>query len=217
MSLHVVRPFDISLTTSKPRLVAHARRVAALGRAYASALPAIPGSEQAAFADVMPLGVALSHVRDLGIGANTGTAVCLAAFPGSTDKTRMHAACAADAPRFQPGRNWGRCPMLGSRGGKCNERGRNQTRWVVDLESGVWEWREMCDMHLPVAQERAATAPAPASNQGGVLAAVFPDVHIGDWYRWARPGWAEDGQPAPAPTPAVGERPALRLVDGAGA
>lgn len=216
MSLHVVRPFDIPLTTSKPRLVAHARRVAELARAYSAALPAIPRSEQEAFADVMPLGVALSHVRDLGIGPNTAAAVSLAAFLTATDLARMHAAFTADAPRYQPPATYGRCPVPGSRGGKCNERGRTGARWVTDVATGVWERREMCDLHLPVAAERVEAAPAPASNRGGVLAAVFLELNISKWYRWAVPGWTEDGQPEPVPAPVVGERPVLRLVDGAG-
>lgn len=216
MTLHVVRPFDIPLTTSKPRLVAHARRVAELARVYSAALPAIPWGEQAAFADVVPFGIGLSQARDLGVLPMSVQAIHTAAWPGETTAARMRAAMEADAPRFEPGRAWDRCPMHGSRGGKCNERGRNQTKWVVDLESGVWEWREMCDMHLPVALERAADAPPPASNRGGVLAAVFPDVCVDDWYRWARPGWTEDGRPEPVPAPVVGERPVLRLVDGAG-
>lgn len=60
-------PVDIPLTISKPRLAAHARRVADLARLFTAALPAIPDSEQAAFADIIPLGVSLSHARDLGI------------------------------------------------------------------------------------------------------------------------------------------------------
>lgn len=216
MTLHVARPFDIPLTIGKPRLVAHARRIAELGRLYAAALPAIPRGEVPAFADLIPLAVAISHVKDLGIGAKDGASLRRAAWPESTGPDRMRAALAADAPRFEPGRAWGRCPMRGTRGGKCNERGRNQARWVTDPESGVWEWREMCDLHLPAAVERAEAAPVPAPNRGGVLAAVFPEVNVGDWYRWAMPGWTEGGRPAAEPAPVTG-RPALRLVDGAGA
>lgn len=215
MTLHVARPFAVPLTVSKPRLVAHARRMAEFGRLYAAALPVIPRGEAAAFADLAPLAVSLSHVRDLGLGGKDGESLRRAAWPGSQDAARMRAALAADAPRYQPGRNLGRCPMRGTRGGKCNERGRNRSRWVTDVASGAWEWREMCDLHLPAAVERAAGAPDPAANRGGALAAAFPEVEIGDWYRWALPDWAEPDRAVVEPTaPAV--RPVLRLVDGAG-
>jgi hypothetical protein len=187
--------------------------MAEFGRLYAAALPAIPRSEVAAFADLAPLALVVSHARDLGVVAVDGESIRRAAWPGSSDATRMKAALAADAPRFEPGRNYGRCPMRGTRGGKCNERGRNQARWVTDVASGAWEWREMCDLHLPAAVERAAGAPDPAANRGGVLAAAFPEVEIGDWYRWAKPDWAEPGQPVVEPPP-PSARPVLRLVDG---
>lgn len=215
MTLHVARPFAIPLTVSKPRLVAHARRMAEFARLYAAALPGIPAGEVAAFADLAPLALAVSHARDLGVVAVDGESIRRAAWPGSQDATRLKAALAADAPRYQPGRNLGRCPMRGTRGGKCNERGRNQTRWVTDVASGAWEWREMCDLHLPAAVERAEAAPDPAPNRGGVLATVFPEVEIGDWYRWAKPDWAEPGRAVVEPAVPVA-RPALRLVDGAG-
>lgn len=212
MTLYEVRQINIPLTVSKPRLVAHARRIAELTRLYAAALPAIPRSDTEAFADVIPLGVALSHVRDLGIGSKNGTALQRAAWPGSGDASRMRGALSADAPRYHAPYAHGRCPIPGSRGGKCNERGRNHTRWVTNTETGEWEHREMCDTHLPAARARLEAAPDPAPNRGGVLLAAFPEVNIPDWYRWARPEWIEHGRPAPAPV--VGERPTLRLVAG---
>lgn len=212
MTLYEVRQVDIPLTVSKPRLVAHARRVAELMRLFQAALPAIPRTEVAAFSDVVPLGVGISHARDIGVLGTAGSDIRRAVWPGSADASRMRAALSADAPRFEPGRAWGRCPMRGSRGGKCNERGRNQTRWITNTETGEWEWREMCDLHLPTAQERAAAAPPARPNRGGVLLAAFPEVNIPKWYEWARPGWTEDGRPAPEP--AVGERPSFRLVIG---
>ncbi len=210
MTLYEVRQVEIPLTIGVPRLAAHARRIAELTRLYTAALPGIPGGDLTAFADMFPLGVGISWARDLGVVGCEGAEVRRAVWPGSPDTARMAAALSADAPRYESWSYPGRCPLRGSRGGKCNERGRNRMQWVTDMETGEWEHREICDMHLPVARERLAAAPSPPPNRGGVLLAAFPDLNIPKFYQWARPTWTEDGRPAAEP--AVGERPALRLV-----
>lgn len=212
VALYAVPTIEIPLTLDHRRLVAHARRLAELTRAYTAALPRIPPREQPAFADLPPLGVGLSWAADLGVIELRTPVVRKMVWPGSPSAERMKAAVAADVPRYEPSwRSWGDCPVPGSRGGKCHERGRTNTRWVTDLATGVWEWRQMCDMHLPIALSRQEEAPPAAPNRGGVLAEVFPDLNVPNMYEWARPGKTDFTAPR---TPAVaepGRRPTLRL------
>lgn len=202
--LYEVKPFQVPLATDHVRLVQHAQRIATLTEAYAAALPLIPLRERQVYADVMPLGVAMSWGIDLRLlhpgGVLTWKILRDAAWPGSNDFARMRAAVAADAPRYEAGNDWARCPVRGSRGGVCHERGARTERWVTNLETGDWVHRDVCDLHRPIAVQRREASPEPAPNRGGVLAAVFPEADLPYLYGWAMPHWK--------PPAEVVERPA---------
>lgn len=198
-------------------LLAHARRVADLTRAVAVAWPATPLYERSRerWVDVLALGVGLSWAHDLGLiepdldGWWSLRRIREAVWPVGAGVGRAKAALDLDAPRFDP--RWGyavdrHCPVPGPRGGRCVNRNRQTTRWVTDLETGVWEFREVCPLHWDEVRRRAIDAPVPQPNRGGVLAAVFPEIDVTALYRWARPQWQE-------PTVHLGpEKPRLRVV-----
>lgn len=97
---------SIPLTTDKLYLVDHTRRIAHLTRVWTAALPAYSVVAGRTFADILPLGVALSWAIDLDVLGRNGRdevppqALVQAAFPGDLRGfTRMKAAVSEDAPR----------------------------------------------------------------------------------------------------------------------
>lgn len=211
--LRLARPMQVPVSTDKLRLARHAQRVADLTFhvQHQLSLPSSAGSLRTA--SVLPLGIGISWYLDLRLIAGRGRELRLAVWPGSEDATPMRDAVTADLPRYQPPKSGGRCPVPGSRGGKCNERGRTYAHWVTDVTTGDYEVRQMCDMHLPLAKERLSQAPDPRANRGGVLLAVFPELDVHAIYRWARPDWREPGT-SPVVTDAPPVRPALMVVRG---
>lgn len=216
--LYEVKPFEVPLATDHARVVRHAQRVAAFVEAYSAMSPRICDyADRAAYADLPPLAVALSWGVDLGRLRDGGgelplSAVRKAAWPGSPNKERLAAALSADAPRYEAPSSHARCPVRGSRGGVCHERGARSDRWVTNLETGEWERRHVCDLHRPIAAARREQAPEPAPNRGGVLAQVFWDIDMVSLYRWACPHWVPPGhQEPPADVPVRRE---FRLVLG---
>ncbi len=224
--LYEVREFDIPLTVNHATVVAHARRVAALYRLFMAARPAKTSRYRGAetYGAIVPLCIAMSHVVDLHISPVdgkpvgriiSGQLIRQAVWPASVDAQPMHDVVAMDAPVYEPPNTYGRCPVKGSRGGNCNERGRTGAEWVTDAATGEWERREMCDLHLPIAKERRKAAPTPAPNRGGLLAAAFSELDVTAMYRWAVPGWQPAGtEQAPEAPPMDAVRPTLRLVLG---
>jgi hypothetical protein len=100
---------SIPLATDRMRLVEHARRVGHLTRVWTMALPRYSVVEGRTFADVMPLGVALSWAIDLDVlGRNGGDevppgALVGAAFPDGGSMARMRSAVFTDAPHAGKG------------------------------------------------------------------------------------------------------------------
>lgn len=232
MTLHEVREFQIPLTVDHAAVVRHARRVARIGRVFAAAAEPPSGDRYAyrtPYRHVVSLALAMAIAIDLRLDPRDGSrlrvrrvrteAILRAVWPAATDFTPMRDVIALDRPQYEAGYG-GRCPVPGSRGGKCNESGRTRTPWVTDRDAGEWEWREMCDMHRPQALAVQAECPSPRPNRGGFLAAVFPDLDMDYLYEWAHPGWKRTSNPVPAPElpapepPVPAHRPVLRLVPG---
>jgi hypothetical protein len=222
--LHEVREFDLPLTVDHAAVVAHARRVAHISRAFPTVQPAradryvyrTPYGHIVSFALALALAVDLRldprDGRRLPPGRLKAGPVVQAVWPAATDATPMRDVVALDRPQYQADEG-GRCPIPGSRGGKCNERGRRRTRWVTNSETGDWEWRDVCDLHRPRAAAVQASCPEPPPNRGGFLDLVFPDLDTDAVYAWAHPGWTRTPGRVVDPPP-VGVRPTLRLVLG---
>lgn len=132
-------------------------------------------------------------------------------------------------------------PMI-RRSGTCNQRSTNMSEPLVDLDTGKVEWFSACGRREHKAwlaelerRNRAARKdtppPAPTANAGGVLERHFPEIGWNSVYRGIDPRWTappEDG-PWRKPQfelvlgdsdddagPAVSDRPALAVVNGAG-
>lgn len=205
-------PVEIPAGVDRMRVVAHARRVAHLTRAWGVAAAGMQSRDLEVYGAVMPIGIALSWAVDLGAipiesGQLTFADVRAAAFPGRPEALVFRAAVAADAPRYEPPVSLEQTPR-GCPGSGRHQGHRRVVKWVGDIETGAWEWREVCGAHVDIARQRSHQSPDPAPNRGGVLAAVFPEINLDVVYAWARSGWTPAGDPVQA---VIGAR-AFRLI-----
>ena len=204
----------ISAQCAPAALLAHARRTAELTRAVSMATRLTRPSERRAVGDILILGIALSQCVDLGIiggGSANWRDLNPVAFPAGNRANRFREAIRADTPRYEAPWARGRCPISGPRGGACRERHAQPRKWVTDLTTGAWEYRDICATHEGIAFARHRDSPEPPPNRGGVLAAAFPEYDIDATYAYVTPTW----DPAIG-IPAMGDvrRPKLRVVAG---
>jgi hypothetical protein len=195
-------------------LVTHARRVADLTRLVILS-PLRSLTKRATLADLIALGVAFSQAVDLGIIESdplNWREVSRVAFPAGGRNRRFREAIHADTPHYEASRTYGAgCPISGPRGGRCTGKNAQPCKWVTDMETGAWEYRDLCPEHEPIAFARHRDAPLPAANRGGILADVFPEWDMDSTYKYVTPAW----EPAVG-LPAMGDvlRPKLRVVAG---
>lgn len=187
----------VPLSTDRARLVAHARRMAAMNR-YVAADPRA--------SEFAPLIVAFSQALDLGVSqVKRGPrrlarmllwAGELTAAGGATLAARV----ASDAPRYSPPR-LARCPGTGPRGGRCRRSSGRFTQVLTDPDTGAWAHGYVCADHAgSVPEYDPDRHPSPPPNDGGLLARVFPELGWAPVYRWAYPRWEDVlGGPDTAP------------------
>lgn len=206
----------VNLDQSSARV--HACRVSDLMREVSAATRIAESREREGFADLLALGIALSQAVDLGIiGAPGGInwrEVWPHAFPTGRTKRfggcRFREAIRLDTPRYHAEHKTS-CPVPGPRGGACHAPRTRSTKWVTNLQTGAYEYREICPAHQQVAFQRHLDAPAPATNRGGILAAVFAEYDMGATYRYVNPKWEPQvGLPDAIPM----GRPKLEMVVG---
>jgi|SRR5690242_10584727 len=208
-----VVPVDLNPSSAR----VHARRVRDLMREVSVAVQVAEGREREGFADLLALGIALSQAVDLEIIGTPGginwREVWPHAFP--TGRTKRYGGCRfreaihLDTPRYHA--EYIRdCPVAGPRGGICRSPGRHTT-WVTDLLSGDYVYRDVCAAHQSIAFKRHLDSPAPATNRGGILAAVFDEYDMDATYQYVNPKWEPQvGLPLAFPM----GRPKLALVVG---
>lgn len=198
----------------------HARRVRDLMREVSAASHRAEPHERGDYADLLALGVALSQAVDLGVIGTPGeinwSAVWPHAFPTGRmrrSSCRFREAIALDTPRYKADYRRG-CPVEGPRGGTCRGSGSRAQKWVTNLVTGDYTYREVCRDHTDVAFQRHLNAPTPPHNRGGILLAVFDEYDLDATYKYVTPAWDPgDGLPEVLrPT-----KPKLRLVVGGGA
>lgn len=187
-----VVPIDLDPSSGR----VHARRVRDLMREVSAASHVADGRDREGFADLLALGIALSQAVDLGIIGTPGGVnwreVWPHAFP--TGRATRYSGCRfresirLDTPRYHGEYHRG-CPVSGPRGGVCHNPNARTAKWVTNTLTGDYEYREICGDHQPVAFQRHLDAPTPASNRGGILAAVFDEYDMDATYRYVTPEW----------------------------
>jgi hypothetical protein len=175
--------------------------------------------ERGDYADLLALGIALSQAVDLGIIGTPGEVnwrdVWPHAFPTGRMRRsgcRFREAIALDTPRYRAEYRGG-CPVEGPRGGTCRNPHSRAQKWVTNLVTGDYEYREICQEHSEVAFQRYLKAPTPAHNRGGILLAVFDEHDMQGTYKYVTPAWDPAAGLPEVLRPA---RPKLRLVVGGG-